>query len=115
MLEAKLDIFKREWLDVVFAGRNKAYGAYTLRQGADADTTKSLFIGVILFVLAIGSPLLAKFIKGDNPADALERTIDTEIVLAEPAPIDKAAPPPPHLLSHLLHAWIRFGCLHQWL
>ena len=95
MLEAKLDIFKREWLDVVFAGRNKAYGAYTLRQGADADTTKSLFIGVILFVLAIGSPLLAKFIKGDNPADALERTIDTEIVLAEPAPIDKAAPPPP--------------------
>ena len=37
MLGSKLDIFKREWLDVVFAGRNKAYGAYTLRQGADAE------------------------------------------------------------------------------
>jgi protein TonB len=29
---SKLDIFKLEWIDVVFAGRNKAYGAYELRK-----------------------------------------------------------------------------------
>jgi len=95
MLASKLDIFKREWLDVVFAGRNKAYGAYTLRQGADADTTKSLFIGVLLFVLAIGSPLFAKYFKGDDADNPTERTIETEVVLAEPPPVDEAAPPPP--------------------
>src|SRR5690606_41995312 len=95
MLGSKLDIFKKEWLDVVFAGRNKAYGAYTLRQGADADTTNSLFIGVILFVLAIGSPLLAQYIKGDDADDETDPIIATEVVLAEPPPAAEAAPPPP--------------------
>ena len=28
----KLDIFTNQWLDIVFEGRNKAYGAYELRK-----------------------------------------------------------------------------------
>ena len=32
MLGSKLDILKKEWIDVVFAGRNKNYGAYELRR-----------------------------------------------------------------------------------
>src|SRR5690554_2642127 len=95
MLGSKLDIFKKEWLDVVFSGRNKAYGAYTLRQGADADTTKSLFIGVVLFDLAIGSPFIAQFVKANGADDTEDRMIDSEVVLAEPPSVDKAAPPPP--------------------
>ena len=27
----KLDLLKRQWLDIVFEGRNKSYGAYDLR------------------------------------------------------------------------------------
>jgi len=30
----KLDLFKLQWLDVVFEGRNKSYGAYDLRKKA---------------------------------------------------------------------------------
>jgi len=95
MLGSKLDIFKKQWLDVVFAGRNQAYGAYRLRQGADSDTTKALFIGVILFVLAISTPLILKFIKSDDASADNDRIIETEVVLSEPPPVDEAAPPPP--------------------
>jgi protein TonB len=28
----KLDIFTNQWFDIVFEGRNKAYGAYELRK-----------------------------------------------------------------------------------
>jgi len=95
MLGSKLDIFKKEWLDVVFTGRNQAYGAYRLRQTADSDTTKALFIGVILFVFAISTPLILKFIKSDDASADTDRIIETEVVLSEPPPVDEAAPPPP--------------------
>jgi protein TonB len=77
MLGSKLDIFKTEWLDVVFAGRNKAYGAYVLRKVGPSMTAKSLFIGVAVFVLAVSTPLIVKFLdKGDKNAN-LDRIIET--------------------------------------
>jgi protein TonB len=39
---SKLDIFNKEWLDVVFAKKNKSYGAYELRRDNGANTTKAL-------------------------------------------------------------------------
>ena len=63
MLGSKLNIFKKEWLDVVFAGRNQAYGAYVLRKIGPAMTTKSLIIGVTVFVLGISSPMIIQLIK----------------------------------------------------
>src|ERR1700748_1953853 len=32
MLISKFDLYKNEWLELVFDNRNKAYGAYELRQ-----------------------------------------------------------------------------------
>ena len=94
MFGSKLDIFKKEWLDIVFAGRNKAYGAYQLRNTADTDTTKALFIGSILFLLAVSSPMLISLIDTGSDAE-VTRTIETEVVLSEPPPVDEEAPPPP--------------------
>lgn len=95
MLGSKLNIFKKEWLDVVFAGRNQDYGAYVLRKIGPAMTTKSLFIGVAVFVLGVSSPMIIKLIdKGDKNAD-MDRIIETEVVLSEPPPVDEATPPPP--------------------
>lgn len=95
MLGSKLDIFKTEWLDVVFAGRNKSYGAYVLRKLGPSMTAKSLFIGVAVFVLAVSTPLIVKFLdKGDKNAN-VDRFIETEVVLSEPPPVDESTPPPP--------------------
>ena len=95
MLSPKLNIFKTEWLDVVFAGRNKAYGAYVLRKVGPAMTTKALFIGVALFVFAISTPLIMKFLGNGDKVVETDRFIETEVVLSEPPPVDEATPPPP--------------------
>ncbi|HEX8018004.1 MAG TPA: energy transducer TonB, partial [Flavobacterium sp.] len=34
----KLDIIKNQWLDIVFEGRNKIYGAYELRKSNTKTT-----------------------------------------------------------------------------
>lgn len=94
MLGSKLDIFKKEWLDVVFAGRNQAYGAYDLRKTADSNTSKALFIGVILFTIAVSAPILLKYIKGNEEPET-EQIIETEVVLSEPPPVNEEEPPPP--------------------
>ena len=46
---AKIDLYDPKWVDMVFADRNKAYGAYKLRQGTSGRNIKSL---VILLVAA---------------------------------------------------------------
>lgn len=94
MLGSKLDIFNREWLDVVFEGRNKVYGAYDLRKVANKYTTRALFISVLLFVGLLTSPMIIKAIRGDVVEEVPE-TIETEVVLAEPPPVNEEEPPPP--------------------
>jgi len=94
---AKLDIFNPVWLDVVFTGRNQAYGAYVLRKNNAKTTNKALIIGAICFILVISSPLIVAKIKslmGDKLEDE-EKIIETEVVLAQPPPVDQNEPPPP--------------------
>lgn len=51
---SKLNIFKKEWLDIVFENRNKSYGAYQLRLENPRTTIMSFFIGIGLFGGVIG-------------------------------------------------------------
>ncbi|MBW3518119.1 energy transducer TonB [Flavobacterium sp. NKUCC04_CG] len=61
---SKLNIFRKEWLDVVFENRNKKYGAYQLRSENPRTTTFALFIGTALLALGISSPLILKSLDG---------------------------------------------------
>jgi len=96
MIGSKLDIFKKEWLDVVFDGRNKTYGAYDLRKLSPKATNIGLFSASIAFVLLLLTPAIARWIGvdfgGDEPT---EQIIETEVVLSEPPPINEEEPPPP--------------------
>ncbi|HEY0669826.1 MAG TPA: energy transducer TonB, partial [Sphingobacteriaceae bacterium] len=89
---SKLDIFKLEWIDVVFADRNKAYGAYMLRKDNSKTTSKALIIGAVIFIAAITAPLVAKLVSDAMPE---EKVIQTEVVLSPPPPINEDTPPPP--------------------
>jgi protein TonB len=91
---SKLDIFKLEWIDVVFAGRNKAYGAYELRKENPKTTGRALLVGSLLFIAVVTLPLIIRFIAGIIP-DNSDQFKQTEVVLAPPPPIDKDTPPPP--------------------
>lgn len=93
MLGSKLDIFKKEWLDVVFADKNKAYGAYELRKENGTNTSKSLFIATSLFVLLFFTPKIINLIKGSLPEE--DKLKAQEVVIAPPPPINPKTPPPP--------------------
>ncbi len=94
MLGSKLDILKPEWLDIVFNGRNKSYGAYELRKSNPKSTVKALFITLLLFVVAVAAPTIINKIKGFIPK-APEKVKITEVILKPPPPVDPAKKPPP--------------------
>ncbi|MDT3401412.1 energy transducer TonB [Mucilaginibacter terrae] len=54
MLNQKFDLYKSEWLDLVFTDRNKSYGAYDLRVHYGETMMKALAITVLGFTLTAG-------------------------------------------------------------
>ena len=51
---AKIDLYDPKWVEMVFAGKNKEYGAYQLRKGTSGRNIKSLLILVIAAALIGG-------------------------------------------------------------
>jgi len=93
MFGSKLDILDQKWIDFVFEDRNKAYGAYELRRDNDRNTSKALWIGVVVFIFLISANTIINMIEGFIPK-AKEKVKITNVVLAAP-PIDPKKPPPP--------------------
>lgn len=84
-----LHAFGKDHLDeVVFANRNKAYGAYVLRNEYSNQLTKALFVGVAFFWSLSVIPLIVSAISNN----------DSEIIHACPpvfdlTPVDTYEPP----------------------
>jgi periplasmic protein TonB len=91
---SKLDIFRKEWLEVVFADKNKSYGAYQLRKTNGANTTRALIIGSAIFLVLFFSPKIYSLIKGSMEHED-EQLKAQEVILAPPPPVDPKTPPPP--------------------
>lgn len=51
---AKIDLYDPKWVDMVFDGKNKSYGAFQLRKGTSGRNIKSLIILVIAAALVGG-------------------------------------------------------------
>ncbi|SIT95050.1 outer membrane transport energization protein TonB [Pontibacter indicus] len=81
--------------DIVFEGRNRAYGAYLLRQIYNKHITIAATVAIALFFLFLSIPLITKMIKGDQEEEQVVDRIVTEVDLAPPPPLDEATPPPP--------------------
>lgn len=103
---SKLNIFNRDWVDIVFEGRNKSYGAYQLRSENPKVTTLSLFAGIALFGIALASPMIIDLAKGtfgnnkvDQPLDKVVEMqnldLPQDIPPPPPPPIEEELPPPP--------------------
>jgi len=75
-----VSIYEKKWIDLVFEGRNKSYGAYQLRNENEKTTLTALFVGFLLiFSLFGGSMLLSSF--GEKPTEIL--TIDKTVILTK--------------------------------
>jgi protein TonB len=95
----KLDIIKNQWLDIVFEGRNKIYGAYELRKSNSKTTIKALIIGSVIFAFAVAAPLIASFLP-DSGEDEVDNNVKIATVKLPPKkeevkPNQPPPPPPP--------------------
>jgi protein TonB len=95
----KLDIIKNQWLDIVFEGRNKIYGAYELRKANTKTTVKALIIGSVIFAFAVAAPLIASFLPDSGEDDANNdikiATVKLPPKKEEVKPNEPPPPPPP--------------------
>ncbi len=92
----KLNLLSNHWLEIVFEGRNKVYGAYDLRKSITKNTTRAFIFGTILFALLVSIPTLMRMI----PDRQEETTLDTKITAVKmppkkEKPKENLPPPPP--------------------
>ncbi|GAB3247634.1 hypothetical protein GCM10027347_03370 [Larkinella harenae] len=78
--------------DIVFADRNKAYGAYALRKDYSKTIYRSLIIGSVLFLLAMATPTIISVLKPEEQEQAM---VEVDLMKLPPPPIDPNEPPPP--------------------
>lgn len=93
----KLDILKNQWLEIVFEGRNKVYGAYELRRTNRKTTIKALIIGAIFFSFAVAAPLIIDLIPKGEEKD-MDRDIKITAIKLPPKKKEEPklnVPPPP--------------------
>jgi len=76
-------VFSKGWIDIIFDGRNKAYGAYELRRINDRTLIAALMFSS---AVAVGAALLT-FNNGYNPKPPEEKS-------APPVPGGSLLPPP---------------------
>lgn len=109
MWNNKLDIYEKEWLDVVFSSRNRLYGAYDLRKNASLATNRALIIVTGVVALLIGTKIaydkMPKAINITAPYE--ERTVvldnvtlpdppkEEEVLIPEEKPVQQIAQDPP--------------------
>lgn len=72
------NLYKKEWLNLVFKNRNQNYGAYVLRQESGKITFRALLFTSVVFMLFFVVPAILKHLK---PAETIvqERGVDVTI------------------------------------
>ncbi len=71
---SKIDLLDQQWIDLVFDGKNEAYGAYQLRKGTSQRNLMALLI-LIAGIIAI----VAIFLLYGVAKDALTPNVDQEM------------------------------------
>jgi len=77
------------FLDIVFESRNKEYGAYQLRQIANYDLMRSLFIGVGIVALITGGTLYANYKSETIVTSNNERKVIVDVIDVDKPPVEK--------------------------
>ncbi len=91
---SKSSIYETAWLDLVFEGKNKEYGAYVLRRENSNTTFKALFVALGLLALLSGIVFLLSSFKTETVTkvpDVLGPTIEIHEII-EPIKPPKSEP-----------------------
>ena len=76
---SKIDLLEREWIDLVFEGKNEAYGAYAIRR----DTSHRNLMAVIALICSagLGFIILSLWNEETLPASPLENLDPIGIIM----------------------------------
>lgn len=91
-----VSIFEKKWLDLVFEGKNKEYGAYQLRRENPVTTLKALFFGFLLLsicVLALSSFKNPSLVITPDVLDETITPVDMDNPFKPEPPKTDVAPP----------------------
>lgn len=80
--------------DIIFESRNKAYGAYALRQGYGKRIKRGIIVGLSFFALLVSSPLIADHIV-PNKTKLDDKVIEMTTLPLEDIKKPVVPPPPP--------------------
>ena len=83
---SNVSIFETRWIELVFEGKNKEYGAYQLRQENPKTTIKALFLGLLLISALVSIPLLNGLINKSQPIVGAVPTGPITLVDLSPQP-----------------------------
>lgn len=53
-----MNLYSSDWCDLIFEGRNKAYGAYVMRRTATRRHIRAFLITMLVLALGVGVPIL---------------------------------------------------------
>ena len=81
----------RDMLDIIFANRNKAYGAYQLRRAYNKYLGRAFAYGLLLIGLFFALPYILSAVRALVP----EPPVEVVAELGPPPDIDPSQPPPP--------------------
>ncbi len=95
------------WEDVIFEGRNQAYGAYVVRKVYSRNVIIALFITLFFLSFFIAYPLIKEFFFKEEEV-VKEARVMKYTDLAPPPPIDKNTPPPPRDIPPPVKETIKF-------
>ncbi|AMR33245.1 hypothetical protein A0256_18385 [Mucilaginibacter sp. PAMC 26640] len=93
MLNTKFDLYKTEWLDLVFDDRNKAYGAYDLRNHYARNLNKAMAITFAVLLAASTFIYISSHQKAVIPETTIVDVVLPSIKAAVVEPQKKIEPP----------------------
>ena len=80
-----VDLSSKEWLDIVFDGKNQAFGAYEMRKGTTKRHTKAVVIVLIIIgLLALGmgvAGVVTKYASGED--DGADASVEQQLAVYE--------------------------------
>ena len=91
---AKIDLTSQEWCQLIFEGKNQAYGAYKMRANSTKRHNLAMLAVLVIALIGFTIPTLVK-------VTTLSKLAEPEIKQEEMKRVEPVAPPPPALKSSI--------------
>lgn len=89
---SKVDLIDSGWVDLVFEGRNQAYGAYKLRKNTGKRNMLAIIIVIALAILGILAINLVAFINSQQKVEVTTDVELSQLAQKKEAKVEKKAP-----------------------